>query len=364
MELLSNLISMDDPSATIALGGFIIGLIFGYVVFRTNFCTMGSLSDIVSFGDYRRFRSWLLAGAVAIIGAQILYYSEILQLDQSIYLSPNFNWFGNIFGGLLFGFGMAYAGGCATRNLVRVGGGDLRSLFVLAIIGMFAYITIGGIIGPLRAELQQSTLIDLSNANLQTQGLDVVLASIFGFDKYIGTIVITIILTGAIIYYCFRDPQFRSSPNHILAGIFVGLCVVLGWALTGLAYDELADKPQIPTSLTMVRPTGDTFEYFRRFTADIIPNFGVATVLGTLIGAFIAAKQAGKFKLTTFADTEDTLRNMFGASLMGIGGVFALGCTIGQGITGISTLAVGSMLAMISIIVGGIAGIKYMESRL
>ncbi|MGI9569519.1 MAG: YeeE/YedE family protein, partial [Desulfobulbia bacterium] len=333
-------------------------------VFRTNFCTMGSLSDILSFGDYRRFRSWILAGTIALVGTQLLYYWEVLQLEQSIYLSPNFNWFGNIFGGLLFGFGMSYAGGCATRNLVRVGGGDLRSLFVLAIIGMFAYITIGGIIGPIRAEIQQATLIGLADSDIETQGIDVVLSSILGFEKSIATLLITIGLTGLTLFYCFKDPQFRSSPNHILAGVVVGICVVIGWALTGLAYDELADRPQIPTSLTMVRPTGDTFEYFRRFTADMIPNFGVVTVLGTLVGSFIASKQMGTFNLTTFADTGDTLRNMFGASLMGIGGVFALGCTIGQGITGISTLAIGSFLAMISIIAGGVAGIKYMESRI
>ena len=364
MELLSDLFSSENSALLVAIGAFAIGLIFGYVIQRTNFCTMGSLSDILTFGDYRRFRAWLLAGAIAILGAQILRYLGIVDLSLSLYLGSSLNWFGSIVGGLIFGFGMAYAGGCTSRNLVRVGGGDLRSLIVLIIVGIFAYMTIGGILGPLRSEVQQITSIDLTNFNLSSQGTDVVFSSLFGLEQQVSSIIVTVIIAGPLLLYCFKDKNFRSSSVHVVAGIAIGLCVVLGWALTGFAFDEFADKPQNPASLTLVRPTGDTLEYLQRFTADIIPNFGVASVLGALAGAFLAAKLSGSFRLTTFSDLGDTLRNMFGAALMGFGGVMALGCTIGQGVTGLSTLAIGSILALISIILGGIAGIKHMESRI
>ena len=160
------------------------------------------------------------------------------------------------------------------------------------------------------------------------------------------------------------DKGFRSSPSHVIAGVVVGLCVTAGWALTGLSYDEFADRAQNPMSLSYVRPSGDFLEYLMRFTADVIPTFGVATVIGALVGAFVAAKSMGRFQLTTFADTGDTLRNLGGAALMGIGGVLALGCTVGQGITGLSTLAVGSLITFVMIVVGGIVGLKTMERML
>ncbi len=363
METLREAIVEDAPTY-LAVGGIIIGFIFGFVVYRTNFCTMGSISDILTFGDFRRFRAWLLAAATAIVGAQFLQQMGVVDLGQSMYLAPSFNWFGNLLGGLMFGFGMVFAGGCTSRNLVRAGGGDLRSLMVLLIVGLFAYMTIGGIIGPLRAELQQMTAIDLSNAGLATQSVGDMLAALTGLEPSAASLVVALLIAAALAIYCFRDGSFRGSAMHVLAGVTIGLCVVAGWALTGLAYDEFADTPVNPVSLTYVRPTGDTLEWLQRFTAQVVPGFGVATVIGALAGAFTAAKMAGRFQLATFADTPDTLRNLFGATLMGIGGVVALGCTVGQAITGFSTLALGSMLTFVAIVAGGIAGLKYMERLL
>jgi uncharacterized protein len=172
------------------------------------------------------------------------------------------------------------------------------------------------------------------------------------------------VLTAALLLYCFIDRGFRSSWLHIASGIGVGLCIVAGWALTGLTFDELSDKPSAPVSLTFVRPTGDALEWLQRFTALGSPGFGVASVFGTIAGAFLTAKAMGRFRLATFSGTPDTLRNLGGAVLMGIGGIMALGCTIGQGITGVSTLAAGSFLTFAGLIVGGIAGIKTLDRML
>jgi uncharacterized membrane protein YedE/YeeE len=363
MNALSRLIAQDAPTA-LAIGGLVIGFVFGWIVYRTDFCTMGSISDFMSFGDFRRFRAWILAGAVSLVGAQLLQGVGIVDLSKSMYLTTNFSWFGNLLGGLMFGFGMVLAGGCASRNLARVGGGDLRSLVTLLVLGMFAYMAIGGLIGPLRDWIDRVTAINLADLKVQTQSLGTV------FDHYVGMgaagadRVMALLIVGAALLYCFFDSGFRSSPRHVWSGIGIGICVVAGWALTGLAFDELADKPSNPISLTYVRPTGDTIEWLQRFTAARMPSFGVATVLGAILGAFIAATSMGKFQVRTFAGVQDTLRNLTGAALMGVGGVMALGCTIGQAVTGISTLAVGSFIAFAAIVGGGMGGIKYMERLL
>ncbi|KAB2919298.1 MAG: YeeE/YedE family protein [Hyphomicrobiaceae bacterium] len=363
MDVLTDIITKDAPTA-LAVGGLIIGFAFGWIVFATNFCTMGSISDFMSFGDFRRFRAWVLAGAVALIGTQMLQMAGLVDLSKSMYLTASFNWFGNLVGGLMFGFGMVLAGGCASKNLARLGGGDLRALVTLLVIALFAYMAMGGLLGPIRNWLDQTTAINLANLKIGTQGLGTVANHYLGLSVARADVVLALAIAGLALLYCFADAAFRGSPVQVWSGIGVGLCVVAGWALTGLAFDELAERPTAPISLTYVRPTGDTVEWLQRFTAARIPGFGVATVLGAILGAFVAAKASGRFQLTTFADVRDMLRNLGGAALMGVGGVMALGCTIGQAVTGISTLAAGSFVTFAAIVFGGIAGMKYMERLL
>jgi uncharacterized membrane protein YedE/YeeE len=349
-----------NPGAWLAVGGFLIGTAFGAIVFRTNFCTMGSISDIMSFGDYRRFRAWILAATTALIGAQLLDAGGVVMLQKSMYLTPNLNWVGNLLGGLLFGYGMVFAGGCASRNLARVGSGDLRSLLTLIVMGLVAYMAIGGIIGPARAWLDQTTSINLGSFKIASQGLP----TIIGMSSSTGALIVTAVVALGALAYCFSDKEFRKSGVHVMSGVGIGLCVVAGWALTGLAFDELADRPVAPISLTYVRPTADTIEWLQRFTAARVPGFGVMTVLGAVFGAFLAAKAMGRFRFATFTDAGDTKRNLWGAVLMGIGGVMALGCTVGQAITGVSTLALGSFLTFAAIVVGGRIAMKRMEAIL
>lgn len=359
MTALREIIS-GNPAAWLACGGFAIGVVFGAIVFRTNFCTMGSISDIMSFGDYRRFRAWVLAAVTAMAGAQLLDAWGVVDLQKSMYLGATLNWVGNILGGLMFGYGMVFAGGCASKNLARAGGGDLRSLITLVVMGLVAYMAIGGILGPLRASLEQATSLNLQAMKINSQGL----AAVLGLAGSQGRLIVTAAIVLAGLAYCFRDAAFRGSGVHILSGIGVGMCVVAGWALTGLAFDELADRPTSPLSLTYVRPTADTIEWLQRFTAARVPGFGVTTVLGAILGAFLAALAMGRFRLSTFTDVADTRRHLYGAVLMGIGGVLALGCTVGQGITGVSTLALGSFLTFAAIVVGGVYGMKRMEAIL
>ncbi|MCP5073161.1 MAG: YeeE/YedE family protein [Rhodobacteraceae bacterium] len=354
-------IVVEAPAFYIGWGGLLIGLLFGYIVYITNFCTMGSISDILSFGDYRRFRSWLLAGAVGMIGVAGLQGVGVADFADSMYLLPNLNWLANVSGGLIFGFGMVFAGGCISRNLVRAGSGDLRSLVVLMITGLFGYMTIGGLLGPLRVAVFSGSTVDLTEMGLESQGSGAILAAVSGMSLSSASTVALVVLVGAIVVFCFKDSAFRNSPMHLIAGVGIGLCIVAGWLLTGLAQDDFADTPVALISLSYVRPTGDAMDYLMRSTALGAPGFGVVTLAGALLGGFFGALSKGRLHLTTFADKKDSIRNMFGAALMGIGGVLALGCTVGQGLTGVSTLAVGSFITLAFIILGGMAGVKSLE---
>lgn len=363
MAALREMIAGDAPM-WLAAGGLIIGVVFGFIVYRTNFCTMGSISDIVSFGDYRRFRAWILAAATAIIGAQLLDAAGVVALSKSMYLGANLNWLGHVLGGLMFGYGMVFAGGCASKNLARVGGGDLRSLLTLIVMNLFAYMSIGGLLGPVRDYGERLTSIGLGATRFKSQGLGNFAGAVVPASPTTLNLALAAIIAGAALIYCFKDQGFRSSGVHILSGIGIGLCAVAGWALTGLAFDDMASRPTAPISLTYVRPTADAVEWLQRFTAGMVPGFGVTTVFGAILGSFIAATSMGRFQFTTFSNVADTKRSLFGAALMGIGGVIALGCTVGQAITGVSTLALGSFLTFAAIVTGGFAGMKRMEQIL
>lgn len=360
LEILREMV-IESPDFYIIWGGLTIATVFGYIVYVTNFCTMGSISDFLSFGDFRRFRSWLLAAAVAMIGVAVLQKLEVADYRSTMYMAPTLTWLANIAGGLIFGFGMVLSGGCISRNLVRAGSGDLRSGFVLLVAGLFAYMTIGGLLGPIRVALFGSATVDLAAMGMETQGFGDIIAYVTGMALEQSTWIALAILAGGLTIYCFMDSGFRKSPVHIFAGVGIGLCIIAGWMLTGLAQDDFADAPVALASLSYVRPAGDTLDYLMRATAYGSPGFNVMTFAGVLLGGFIGALSKGKLGLSTFADKSDTVRNTIGAAMMGIGGVVALGCTVGQGVTGFSTLAVGSAITLIFIVLGGIGGIKYME---
>lgn len=353
-----------DSGLILAIAGLVLGTAFGAIVFHTNYCAMGGISDAATFGDWRRLRSWLLAIAVAMLSAQALQAAGMVDLSKSIYLPSAVDWLGAMLGGTLFGYGMVFAGGCASKNLVRVGGGDLRALLTLLVLGLAAYAAIGGIVGPLRAELVRLTSISTVATGLPSQSLGALTARALSTSGETAGLVVAGVLGLALLIVCFVDKPFRSSRPHIVAGLGVGSSVAAGWAVTGYLYDELAARPVTPTSLTFVRPTGDSMEWLMRFTAAPIPSFAVACVAGTILGAFIVARVTGRFRLATFADVADTRRNLFGALLMGTGGIMASGCTMGQAVTGVSTLAIASFLAFAGILAGGLLGVKMLERSL
>lgn len=348
-----------EISTLMGIAGLAIGLLFGILTHRTNFCTMGSVSDAVSFGDYKRARAWALAIAVAIIGANAMHQMGMIDLEESIYLGPSLNWLGAIIGGLIFGFGMVIASGCPGRNLVRVGGGDLKAIVVLLFIGLFGYMALRGLTAPLRAYIITQTSYDLSGAGMDSQQVGAMIGTMTGMADGTARLLASVVVAAALLIFCFKSADFRQSKTNMAAGFGVGLLVTAGWWASGvLGADDFDPAPLV--SLTFIAPTGEAFQYLMTFTGATI-NFGIATVGGAILGAFLSALVKGTFHVTSFHDKYDTARHMLGGALMGSGGVLALGCTIGQGITGMSTLGLGSFIALASIVIGGILGIKYME---
>jgi uncharacterized membrane protein YedE/YeeE len=353
--------SMDEISVTtkVAMLGFALGGVFGATAHRTNFCTMGAISDLVMMEDWNRFRAWLLAIAIGIAGSQALHIMGMIDLNESIYLTPNLGWLGAIIGGLMFGFGMTQAGGCGSKTLIRLGAGNLKSLVVFLVLGVFAYMTLRGLIALARTEMEGLTNIDVSGSGAANQGIADFIAASGVLDIETARLGATVLVVLFLFWFCFKDSEFRGSKPDILAGLIIGLCVPAGWAITGIAGFDDFDPVQL-ASLTFVAPVGNSIQYLMTFTGSTI-DFGVATVGGVIFGAFISAKSTGEFKLEAFAGSDDMLRHLGGAALMGTGGVMALGCTIGQGLTGLSTLAIGSIMAFTGIVVGGILGMKYIE---
>jgi hypothetical protein len=352
---------MEEISVTtlIATLGFGIGAVFGVTAHRTNFCTMGAISDMVFMDDWNRFRAWMLAIAVAIMGAQSLHMAGLVDLNGAIYLTANFGWTGMIVGGLLFGFGMTMAGGCGNKTLVRLGAGNMKSLVVAVFLGIFAYMTVRGLIGVGRVQVESLTMIDLTRFGLASQGMPDILAMISGLSIDVARWVVLLVIAGGLLVFCFKSASFRASGRNIVAGLIIGALIPLAWYVTGvIGFDDFDPAPL--ASFTFVSPVGESIQYLMTFSGATI-NFGIAVVGGVIVGAFVSAKANGQFQIEAFTDASDMARHIIGGSIMGVGGVLALGCTIGQGITGMSTLALGSVVALLSIVAGGLFGMKYLE---
>lgn len=339
------------------IAGLLLGMVFGATVQRSGFCTMGAISDWVLMNDANRLRSWGLAIAVAILGSQLLHLFGLIDLRASIYAGPSLGWLGAAFGGLLFGFGMVQAGGCGNRTLARLGAGNLKSLLVVLMIGLSGYITLRGLLGPARVWLERWSAIDLRARGFSGQALPDLFASIA--DPVLLRWLFGLGLPMLLLIWVFRDARFRSKPVLIIAGFIVGLIIPAGWAATGiLGADDFDPAPL--ASMTFVAPIGAALQYLMTFTGMKL-DFGVSSVGGVILGAFLMAKHDGSFRLEGFTSTGDMLSHLLGGVLMGIGGVLALGCTVGQGLTGLSTLALGSFVAVAGIVIGGILGVRYLE---
>jgi len=368
--------STANLTMIVVLGGLVLGIIFGAVGNKINFCTMGAISDVVNMEHWGRMRLWFLVIAVALIGSSLLHYFSLVDLNKSIYQRPILPWLSLLLGGTLFGIGMTLAGGCVNKNLIRVGGGNLRSLVVLIFTAISAYMTIKGLFGQWRASFLDPVNIDLSAIGLQNQSVPTLVSKLTGLSSATALLASTSVIGLALLGFVFRDARFRSKVFPIVGAVILGLLVVAGWYLTGhIGYGEnpdtletvyFATNTRTIESLSFVAPTAYSLELLLLWTDQSLKvTFGVATAVGVGLGSWAYALATHKFiwKGEGFASFDDLRAQLLGAVLMGFGGVTAMGCTIGQGLSGISTLSMGSFIALFGIISGAVATMKYQVWR-
>ena len=340
----------------VALWGFWGAFLFGIIAHKTHFCTMGAISDWINMGSLHRLRAWLLAMAVALLMSQLFQAIGWIDLSASIYLSTNFGIGGYIVGGFLFGVGMTLGGGCGQRTLVRTGGGNLKSLVVLLVLGLTAYITLRGLLAGVRIEVFEPLSIDLSEYALADQSLASVLVAVTGLASESVVKGLAVIIGLALLIYTLKDKDFRTSGDAIVSGLVVGLLVAGAWLVTGVVGNDDFDPVRLET-LTFIAPVGNMLNYLMTWTGSTI-GFGIAVVFGVLAGSLAYAVTSGNFRIETFSSRSDMLNHLYAGVLMGFGGVLSLGCTIGQGVGGFSTLALGSVVSIVFIVFGCALTIK------
>jgi uncharacterized membrane protein YedE/YeeE len=361
--------------STIVIGGaFVLAFVFGAIANKANFCTMGALSDIVNMGHWGRMRMWMLAIAVAVIGASALSYTGQVDLSKAVMQRPGLNWLSLAVGGLLFGVGMTMAGGCANKNLIRLGGGSVRSLVVLTFMSIASYMTLKGLFGQWRASFLDPVSINLGEAGWADQGLPTVLAKLTGLPQGTALLVTAAVVAIALLAFVFKDARFRGNGAQVIGGIVIGLLIVGGWYVSGhLGYGEnpetlentfFATNSRTIESMSFVGPLAFGLELLMLWTDQSLHlSFGIASVIGVVLGSAAYALATGKFRWEGFANFTDLRDQLVGAVLMGFGGVTALGCTVGQGLSGLSTLAIGSFIAVAGIMIGSVATLKYILWR-
>jgi uncharacterized protein len=341
---------MNSAANIILLAGLVIGLIYGAIGLVSGFCMMSSLRGWWTKGDSRLVRTYALAIGVAIAASQLLAARGLVDLGKSIYLQPSFSAPVMFFGGLLFGYGMVLSNGCGSRALVLLGRGNLRSFVVVIVLGIFAEMTLKGLIAPARIAMVQVSQTTTTLSSLPA------LLSAAGLGENAARMLAASILSAALIIFAFAHVPFRKSPGQIAAGLVVGFLVAAGWFATGyLGADDFNPVPV--TSLTFIAPIADALQYVMLSTGSTL-NFGIVTVFGVFAGSLLTALATGRFKLEGYQSPRHMLRSAGGAALMGVGGVMAFGCSVGQGLTGLSTLALASFVAVAGILVGTAAGLR------
>jgi uncharacterized membrane protein YedE/YeeE len=323
-----------DMNTEVALAGLAVGVGFGALARWSGFCLRGAVEDVLTKPDAPRARGFLLAMVVALISVQALVLTGHLDLSKAVVLPTSLFWGGALLGGLMFGVGMVLTGGCGTRMLVLAAGGNLRSVVVFVVFGLVAYATIRGILAPTRA-----AMMDVSSVTLARQTLPLLVGGV--------------VLAAAVVFIIWRP----IAVEHLIGGALIGALVAAGYLVTGvLGHDDF--EPTTVESLNVTRGGGDSLIYLLTWTGSKV-NFGIAFVGGVLVGAALVAALRRDFRLEGFERPADMLRYAGGAALMGAGGVLALGCTVGNGLTGIASLAPTSFIALPAMVLAAAATMKW-----
>ena len=344
---------------------FLISLVLGAISQRTHFCTMGAVSDVVNMGDWTRARQWMLAVGVAMVGFAALSHTGQIDASKTLYAGSRFLWLSAIVGGLMFGYGMVMASGCGNKALVRIGGGNLKSLVVFVVMGISAFATLKGITAVVRVNTVDAMALDMpSGAHLGT-----LLASALGTPPAAATWGLGYAL-GALLSVAVRRHTDFWTVDNMLAGAGVGAIIVTLWWVSGhmgfvAEHPETLEPVYLATAsgrmeaLTFVAPVAHSLDWLMFFSdKSKVLTVGVVAVAGVICGSALSALVSKNFRWDGFASTDDLANHLIGSVLMGVGGVTAMGCTFGQGLSGVSTLSLNAFVAIAAIILGAVIALR------
>lgn len=338
---------MISEPALVALFGLIGGILLGLAARIGRFCTLGAIEDLYYGDNTLRLHMWGIAIGVSVVGTFALSWFGLFDLQQSLYLSRSWNPLESIFGGLIFGYGMALAGNCGYGALARAGGGDLRSLLIVLVMGIFAYVTLGGPLSGLRIWLfggsePTTALPTIASSLSQLTGVSI---------EVVGISVGCIILVATLL-----NSRLRRSGDHVFWGAVAGLAIVTGWGGTQWVANNGFDATPV-VSHTFSAPIGETILYVMTSSGNSI-SFGTGSVTGVLTGALLGSLYKGQFSWEACDDPRELRRQLLGAMLMGVGAVLAVGCSVGQGLSAFSVLAFGAPITLLCIMVGAAIGLR------
>lgn len=363
--------ALQSLNTQVLWAAFALSALFGVIAQRTHFCTMGAVSDIVSMGDWTRMRVWGLAIGVAIIGFAGLVATGLIDPTKTLYASNRLIWLSAIAGGAMFGFGMVLASGCGSKTLVRIGSGNLKSLVVFAVMGLASFATLKGVTAVLRVVTVDRVAIDFA----QPANLGQWLANVSGLQPSVAALAMALVLGLGLLVWALAGRNF-SSPDNLLAGLGIGAIITAMWWVSGrmgfvAEHPETLEAVYLATNsgraeaMSFVAPVAYTLDWLILFSdKSKVLTIGIVSVVGVVAGSALQSLASRTFRWEGFGGTEDTVNHLVGAVLMGIGGVTAMGCTVGQGLSGVSTLSVTSFIALAAILAGAVAGLKYQIWRL
>ena len=340
------MIDLIGEANTAALIGLIGGIALGLAARIGRFCTLGAIEDVLYSSDDRRMRMWALAIGVSIIGTHTAMATGLFDIGATAYLDRVWNPIATIIGGLMFGYGMALSGNCGYGALARLGGGDLRSFVIVLVMGLSAAMVLSGPLAHTRV-----WLFPVETQTTTPQGFSQ-LATGWGIPP----LATGIVIGGALIALALTSRQMRQSFVHVFWGIIVGLAILTGWLGTyWIAGIGFGTEP-IETH-TFSAPIGDTIFYSMTASGTAL-SFGVGSVLGVVLGACLGSYSKGHFRWEACEDPRELRRQIFGAAIMGVGAVLAVGCSVGQGISAFSVLAFSAPITFAAIFAGAAIGLR------
>ncbi len=358
--------ALQSLHTQVLLTAFAVAVAFGFIAQKTQFCTMGAISDIVNMGSWTRMRMWGMAVGVASVCFYLMGWLGWIDTANTIYATGRVIWLSALCGGLLFGFGMVLASGCGSKTLVRIGGGSLKSLVVFFVMGFSAYATLSGILAVVRVNTLDQVAFTIAAGGT----LPMWISAAFDWAPSQSGLMAAALVGGGLIIWALSSAAFRNR-DHLLGGVGLGLTVAAMWWVSGhLAF--VAEHPQslepayLATdtgrleSLTFTAPMAYALDWLILFSdASNFLTIGVVSVAGVVTGAFVQSLMSKTFRWEGFRNTQDTALHMAGAFCMGVGGVTALGCTVGQGMSGLSTLSLTSVIAVSGIVFGAILALRF-----